>query len=163
MMDFSVSKEAYVFLCCVLCGGVLFFVYDLFRVIRKKARVGRLLTHLQDGIFWALAFVIMFYLIFTVNRGTLRFYEILGAALGALLYGVSLSKWVLCCLSFLVDFFSKIFKKFLKILLTPLFFTYNILYRYICLLFRPFLKIGRFLLRRLTENVKRTGRMIKKK
>lgn len=162
-MDFSVSKEAFVFVSCVLCGGVLFFIYDLFRVIRQKAGSGRALTHIQDGVFWVVAFVIMFYLIFTVNRGTMRFYEILGAALGALLYGITLSPWVLKILNNLIDFFSKIFKVFLKILLTPLFFAYNILYRYICLLFRPFLKIGRFLLRRLTENVKRTGRMIKKK
>lgn len=163
MMDFSISKEAFVFLCSLAGGSLIFLVYDLFRVIRHNARGGVFFLHVQDAIFWLIAFTIMFFVIFTVNNGTVRFYEILGAVLGAVLYGVFLSDWVLRLINYLISIFSKIFKVFLKILLTPLFFAYNILYRYMYLIFRPFWRFWRFVLRRLTETVKRTGRMIKKK
>lgn len=163
MTEFSVSKEAFVFLCSTAGGAAIFFVYDLFRLLRKKSGYLALFTHIQDVVFWLVAFSIMFFVVFFVNNGTVRFYEILGAALGALLYGFALSGWVLKLLDGLIDVLSKIFRIFLKILLTPLYFAYNILYRCICLLLRPIMRFGRFALVRLTENVKRTGRMIKKK
>lgn len=163
MTDFSVSKEAFVFLCSVLCGAVIFFVFDLFRLLRKKSGACTFFVHIQDGMFWLIAFLIMFFVIFYANNGTLRFYEILGASLGALIYGFTLSGWVFWLLEKVTDLFSGIFKFFLKILLTPLYFAYNILYRYICLLLRPFMRFGRFAAIRLTESLKRSGRMIKKK
>lgn len=163
MTDFSVTKEAFVFLCSALSGAVIFFVYDLFRLTRKKSGADRLFVHIQDGMFWLIAFFIMFFVVLFVNNGILRFYEILGAALGALLYGFTLSGWVSSLLEKMIDIFSRILKFFLKILLTPLYFMYNILYRYICLLLRPFIRFGRFTAKRLTESLKRSSRMIKKK
>ncbi len=163
MMDFSVSKEAFVFLCSAAGGALIFLVYDLFRAVRLFAGGGGLFVQVQDGAFWLIALGIMFYVIFTVNSGTVRFYEILGAALGAALYGFLLSGLILKLLHTLLRLFSEIFKVFLKILLTPLVFVYNILYRYICLLFRPFTRFCRLLFRKTAEGVKRTGRMIKKK
>lgn len=163
MMEFSVSKEAFVFLCSAAGGALIFLVYDLFRTIRRASGCSKLFVQVQDGAFWLIALGIMFYVIFTVNNGTVRFYEILGAALGAVLYGFLLSGLVLKILYTLLRLFSEIFKVFLKILLTPLVFLYNILYRYTCLLFRPFARFCRLIFRKTAEGVKRAGRMIKKK
>ncbi len=163
MSDFSISKEALVFLASSAGGALIFFVYDLFRVLRKKVDAGGILIHIQDGIFWLIAFSIMFFVVFHVNNGTVRFYELLGAGLGAAIYGFALSSSVLKILNWLLTVFSKIFRIFLKILLTPLYFAYNILYRYICLILRPVMRFGRFVTVRFCESVKRTGRMIKKK
>ena len=92
-MDFSVSKEAFIFLCSCFCGAGIFLLYDLFRTIRKSAGAGSgLLTDVQDCLFWVLAFLLMFFMIFHINRGILRFYEILGAALGAMVANLSSHK-----------------------------------------------------------------------
>ncbi len=163
MTDFSVSKEAFVFVCSALSGAVIFFVYDLFRLLRKKSGAGLFLVHIQDGMFWLIAFAIMFFAVLFINNGILRMYEIFGAFLGALIYGFALSGWVRKVLEKAIDVFSGIFRFFLKILLTPLYFAYNILYRYICLLLRPFMRFGRAGAIRLAEGLKRSGRMIKKK
>lgn len=163
MADFSISKEALVFLSSSAGGALIFFVYDLFRVLRKKVDTAGFLVHIQDGLFWLIAFAIMFFVVFHVNNGTVRFYELLGAGLGATIYGFALSSSVLKILNWLLVIFSKIFRIFLKILLTPLYFAYNILYRYICLILRPIMRFGRFATMRFSESVKRTGRMIKKK
>ena len=163
MTDFSVSKEAFVFLCSVLSGAAIFFIYDLFRLVRKKSGSCTFFVHIQDGVFWLIALFVMFFVVLFVNNGILRLYELLGALLGATLYGFALSEHILKLLEKTVDLFSLIFRFFLKILLTPLYFMYNILYRYICLLLRPFMRFGRFASVRFAEGFKRTGRMIKKK
>lgn len=162
-MAASISKEAFIFLCSAAGGGVIFFIYDLFRVVRKNTGGGTLFLHIQDGVFWLIAFGVMFFIIFSVNNGGVRFYEILGAVLGAALYGSLFSALVQKGIDKILVFFAAVFKVFLKILLTPLYFAYNILYRYICLVFRPFVRYGRFVFRRLTESVKQTSKMIKKK
>ncbi len=162
-MDFSVSKEAYVFLWSVATGAVLFLLYDLLRIVRRKSGAMGLYVHVQDGVFWLASFAIMFFVIFHINSGILRFYELFGAGLGAVLYGLTLSKLVTALLDKILEVFSKIFKFFLKILLTPLFFVYNILYRYVCLLFKPLMRLGKWGIRRICNGIKRTGRLIKKK
>ena len=155
-MDFSVSKEAFVFLSAVLCGGLLHMLYDLFLIIRKKSTAESVMIHVQDGLFWILALFIMFFGLLTINGGIVRFYELLGVVLGVILYRLTLSKYVLKLFCKILAIFSKIFNIFLKILLTPLCFLYNIIYRYICILFLPIKKLIRRLFRRLTETTKRT-------
>ncbi len=161
-MEFSVAREALVFLSSAAAGAGMFLLYDLFRVIRLKSGAGQALIHVQDGVFWLLSLGLMFFVVFSVNNGTLRFYEILGAFLGAVFYGFSLSGGVLKILGVILDVFSGFFKVFLKILLTPLVFMYNIVYRCICLFLRPLVRLGRLIFRRIDRDIKRTGRMIKK-
>ena len=153
-MGISVSHEAFVFLCSALAGALIFLIYDLFRIIRRRSESGALLIHIQDGTFWLAALAIMFFVIFQVNNGILRFYQLAGAGLGALLYGLTLSPWVLKLFLLAVDFFSKIFKFFLKILLTPLFFAYNILYKVTYFVFRPLKRFVLYMSRRICNSVK---------
>ncbi|MBQ9914783.1 MAG: spore cortex biosynthesis protein YabQ, partial [Clostridia bacterium] len=68
-MDFDLTREAFVFLCSCACGAGIFLLYDLFRSIRKSAGGGTALTDLQDCLFWVLAFVVMFFVIFYINNG----------------------------------------------------------------------------------------------
>ncbi len=155
-MDFSVSKEAFVFLSAVLCGALLHVLYDLFFIIRKKSAGEPIMIHVQDGLFWILALFIMFFGLLTINGGIVRFYELLGAFLGVVIYRLTLSEYVLKLFYKILEVFAKIFNVFLKILLTPLRFLYNIVYRYTCIIFLPIKKLIRRLFRRLTEGVKRT-------
>lgn len=162
-MDFSISKEVCVFLWAALTGAVLVFIYDLFRLLRKKGESSNLLVQIQDGVFWAIALFVMFAVVFSVNNGRVRFYEILGAVLGAVLYHLTLSPLVFKGISFLTEIFLKIFVFFLKILLTPLVFMYNIMYRCVNfvlrLIIRPVVRLGKgFWL-----HLKRAVRLVKKK
>lgn len=155
-MDFSISKEAFVFLSAVLCGGLLHVLYDLFFIIRKKSAEEKIVIHVQDGLFWILAFFIIFFSLLTINGGIVRFYELLGVVLGVVLYHLTLSRFILKLVCKILAISSKIFNFFLKILLTPLRFLYNIIYRYICIIFLPMKKLIRRLYRRLTEAIRRT-------
>ncbi len=162
-MEISVAQEIFIFLSSMAAGGAICLLYDLFRVMRLQENVGQMLIHVQDLVFWLLAFGIMFFVVFFVNNGTLRFYEFLGAFSGAFLYEIFLSSRILKLLGFAVTFFSKIFKVFLKILLTPLAFMYNIVYRCICIFLRPILRFGRALLRRIQCGIRQATRMLRRK
>lgn len=162
-MEFSVTHEAFVFVCSALCGSALFFVYDLFRLIKRKSGASRLMQNLQDAVFWLTALAISFFTVLYANNGAIRFYELVGALLGAILYGFTLSPWILKLLDKILDIFSKIFKFFLKILLTPLLFMYNIMYRWISCMYTPLRRLARRMVRQLRESLRRTVRFAGKK
>ncbi len=161
-MRVSISREAFVFLCSAMSGAGLFLLYDLFRILRKTVGVGRLFTGIQDCLFWILSFIFMFCVIFYVNNGVVRFYEILGAILGAICYGFTLSAPILRILDAIIGIFSKFFKIFFKILLTPLTFAYNIINRYIYVALRPIRKLLRHWRRQILKHLKQTHRFIRK-
>ncbi|MBE7022658.1 MAG: hypothetical protein E7414_05550 [Ruminococcaceae bacterium] len=162
-MGISVSKEAFVFLCSALTGAGICLLYDIFRLLHRAGRPGGFLLQVQDVLFWVLAASVMFFVIFYVNNGSVRLYELIGAALGALLYSLTLSKWVFLIFNQIIAFFSAFFKKILKILLTPLLFMYNIMYRCIKPILRLFKRLARLLGRRFCRSAVRCGALLKKK
>ncbi len=161
-MVVSVTHEMFVFFCSVLCGAVLFFVYDLFRLIRQIADPGRMIVHLHDLLFWIMALTVTFFTVLYINNGSVRLYELLGIALGAFLYGFMLSELILKLLRQILAIFSKFFKLFLKILLTPLLFMYNIVYRGIFYMLLPLRRLARRFYRCLRENLRRAFRYVAK-
>ena len=158
-MNFSVSKEVFVFASAAAAGAGLYFLYDLFRLMRRTSSPDSVLVQVQDAVFWILAAGVMFFVILYTNNGIVRFYELLGAGLGALLYGIILSDLILRILTRILLFFSGFFKKILKILLTPLLFTYNI----ICRCVRPAVRLFRRVGNRLKKDLIRSGKLMKKK
>ena len=162
-MSSSITQEAFVFICSALCGGLLYFLYDLFRVIRKESFASSAIIHLQEAVFWTLALVVMFFGLLYLNNGVVRFYELVGAILGAILYGLTLSKWVLQFFCRILTFFSRFFKLFFKILLTPILFMYNIFYRSMRFFCLPILRCMRRAGKRIKEKLTRSFRFSKKK
>lgn len=140
-MEFSIAQEVYVFLASVFAGLCICVVYDLLRVIRSYAKPSAAITDIEDIIFWGIAAVIMFFVVFTTNHGKVRWYEFFGVVLGSILYFFTLSRLFCFVIRKIIDVFSKIFLFFCKILLTPLLFTYNIVYKCILFIFVPVFKL----------------------
>lgn len=162
-MEFSINREVQVFFSFVLCGAILYFCYDLFSVIRKQTKAEGFMVHLQDGLFWLVGLFILFFFAFKESRGNIRFYELLGAILGAVLYGLTLSRWVVPFVGKFLEFLSLFFKKILKILLTPLVFMYNIIYRCIYFVFLPVRQITKRFIRVCRSSGRRALRFCQKK
>lgn len=162
-MGVSISKEAFVFLCSCLTGGLIVFVYDLFQVIRRMSVRDFFMIYVEDGLFWVITFSIVFFSVLYMNDGVLRMYELFGAVLGGILYKTALSKPVTVILHRFLTFFSKIFQLFLKILLTPIRFVYNILYGCLYILLKPIKRLIQKGFKHFVESGKRTLRFVKKK
>ncbi len=126
-MEVNVSTELYIFLSTVGAGLAIGLVYDLFRVVRARAKATGLFADLQDIIFWLITTGIVFTVIFVTNNGRIRWFEFMGVILGLVLYFFTIS-WIICrvlnwFLSILVKFFLICF----KIILTPVVFLYKII------------------------------------
>lgn len=115
MQVFSgIGLELTLFRESLLMGAGMLAVYDLLRVIRRIFPHGIIWLSLEDAFFWILSAGWFFLRIGKANNGVIRFYIILGAALGALLYYRVLSRHLMRYVTLLINHIKKQLKKFRK-------------------------------------------------
>ncbi len=85
-MSQEIIQEVTFFLHSVIMGLLITFVYDWIRVLRKLARHGSFLTSVEDFLFWLACGIAVFYMLYKENNGVLRWFAVVGASLGMLLY-----------------------------------------------------------------------------
>lgn len=69
-----------------LYGLVLMFAYDFIRVFRCKVRHGTAAKLIGDWMFWLVAAVLVFQMIFAMNYGILRSFFVISFTLGLVCY-----------------------------------------------------------------------------
>lgn len=122
----SVSQEITIFLWCLVCGALTAVVFDLFRIMRKLIFSGDIRTSFEDIAYWVLSSLIIYYFVLRFNSGEIRWYMIIGMALGALFYLLTFSAFFIKGTVGIIRFFIKIFSLLLKILLIPVRFIIKI-------------------------------------
>lgn len=139
-MSITMENQLLLFMLAIATGGVLGFVYDIFRMLRKIFNHPNFLIYFEDVLYWLLVSFIMFYVMLFRNYGEIRFFSILGAFLGMLLYFLTLSSLFMKISVSLYNFLKKVFLSLLYIISLP---------------FRAILKIlsfpGKFLFKRLKK------------
>ena len=70
------------------------FAYDVIRLLRLLYHHGRLLVDIEDLLYWTGCFFVSFTLLYYGNHGVIRFYAVLGAALGMYLYIITLGRFL---------------------------------------------------------------------
>jgi len=160
-MDFSISKEVFILLSSSLSGALISVIFDLFKLLRKKAHTGTILSAIHDIVFWIIATAIMFFTVFYVSNGRLRWYQFLGAISGSLLYFLILSRPLSFFLERFFDIFFKFFEFFLKILLTPLKITYKLLCVSLSFAVLPIVKLLKKIIKKLTYKLRKNFRAFK--
>lgn len=131
----SVSSQAYIFLCTVLGGMAIGFVYDLFRVSRKTMKTKNIIVYLEDILFWIFVSVLTFGMLFASNAGQIRGYAFLGLILGVIIYAFLISYFVVRGMVRGIEIFKKVIIKVYKITIFPIKLIMKILYipiSYIC-------------------------------
>ncbi len=113
-----VTNQAYLFFIFTINGILIGLLFDFFRISRKVFKTNDVMTYIEDIIFWILAGAIMLYSIFVFNNGELRLFMFLGVILGAFLYMIFISSYVI-----------KINVKIIEILMIPFKFIYKILHK----------------------------------
>jgi spore cortex biosynthesis protein YabQ len=97
-MNEAITVELQFFLISVLWGAMILLVYDILRIFRRLIPHNSLFLALEDLIFWVLASVFIFAMIYTMNNGTIRGFSVMGMGIGMLLYHFIFSelvvKWI---------------------------------------------------------------------
>jgi spore cortex biosynthesis protein YabQ len=126
-MGASISEQTLVFLAMCICGAAVGVLFDIFRSFRLAVRPSEKAVHISDFLFCVFAALVFFWGIVRFNNGQLRWYVFLGAVLGAVIYFLTISSYMIKLFIFVGKGTYKIFKLILKILLTPIKFLYTIL------------------------------------
>ncbi len=83
-----------VFLASFLCGQLVGLILDVFRGYRKNKRVSKNILAAQDSFFCAISFYLFYKTVCLTNSGDIRWYTIIGAVLGLVLYFVAESIYI---------------------------------------------------------------------
>ncbi len=105
-----IENQVTVFLWTIMIGAILGFVFDFFRILRRKGNTKDIMVYLQDVVFWLIVTIVIIVSTFLINDGELRGYMLFGYILGAVFYILLFSNFIRKTFSFLFDSIEKIFK-----------------------------------------------------
>ena len=88
------TEELAKVLVTILYGVICAIVYDMLRIIRRVLPHGIVAVSVEDILYWMLMSVCTFVMLIKINDGGIRFYFLIGALLGAVLYSFTISKCV---------------------------------------------------------------------
>lgn len=114
-MIVSVSEQLCVFALAALMGAALGVLYDVFKVMRLVGLNSRVLIFLEDILFFAISTVTVFSFYMQITDGKFRVYPLIAAALGFLVYFLTVEKLIFFVIkklySALSSFFGFVYKK----------------------------------------------------
>ena len=86
--------QLYNFFIFIILGIIISFIFDIFRILRKKFKTSNFITYIEDILFWVISGFLIMISIFRFNNGELRFYLFIGLSIGILIYILLLTKLV---------------------------------------------------------------------
>ena len=103
----------------LLMGVFITFVYDLLRIFRRVVPHAGFFVSLEDLAFWIYCGAEVFLLMYRESNGTLRWFAVIGALAGMLLYKKAVSKWFVKYVFMALSKVLALLGKLLRWLLSP--------------------------------------------
>ena len=122
-----VLNQASLFLIFVVNGVIIGLLFDIFRILRKSFKTSDMITIIEDILFWIITGTIILYSIFVFNNGEIRFFMFIGIFLGAMLYMLLISKYVIKVSVGIITVIKRIVSFIVKILIFPIQGMYKII------------------------------------
>lgn len=119
-MSREIVQELTFFAHSVLMGVAITFVYDWIYVLRRLMKHGAVMTSLEDLFFWLACGIAVFYMLYRENDGTLRWFAVLGAAIGMFFYKLIIRDRFINVMSTCLHKIMWFIFRFLQIVLKPL-------------------------------------------
>lgn len=140
-MNQAISVELQFFLISVLWGAILLLVYDGLRILRRVIKHDSFFIAVEDLIFWVLASLFIFAMMYKENNGIIRGFSVMGMAIGMVIYHYIIS-----------EFFVTMITKLIHMLLRPFSIAYNSVKKFVLFLASKGKKVLKFLLSRLKKH-----------
>lgn len=122
MLSESIYQEVQFLLHSFFLGIVITFIYDNIRVFRRVIRHNTFFISIEDLFFWILVAICIFLLQHRENDGVFRWFSVIGAFLGMLLYRKTISKFYMKHMTFLFQKSLKAVYIFFSYLFSPIYF-----------------------------------------
>lgn len=101
-MSQSIVVEATFAVKCIGMGVVITVAYDMLRILRSCIRHSRVAISVEDFFFWVLCAIFIFAVLYCENDGILRWYCVVAAFVGMLVYGKLVSPYFVRIMSTII-------------------------------------------------------------
>lgn len=153
-MSQGIVQEITFFLHSVLMGLIITFAYDWVLIFRKLFRHGRILISIEDILYWFACGIGVFYMLYRENDGVLRWFAVMGAALGMLFYKVTVKDRFVYIMSTLIHKIMWFITRVIQVVLKPLKCLFFAVRRFVRFVKRKLKKVKEFIKKRLTGFIK---------
>lgn len=158
-MSQDIVQEIIFFLHSILIGLIITFAYDWILVLRKLFTHGMFLISVEDFIYWFVCGISVFYMLYRENNGILRWFAVVGAALGMLIYKAIIKNRFVNIVSKCIHKIMWFVFRVIQVVLKPLKCLFFAARRCVRFVWRKLKKVKLFIKKRLTVCLK-TIRMI---
>lgn len=145
-MNKGITIELQFFLVSILWGALVLLAYDLLRILRRVIRHNSFFVIVQDLLFWVLASLFIFAMIYIENSGTIRGFSVMGMVIGMLMYHYILS-----------DSIVMLVNRMILLIIRP----FSIAVTYICKGIRLIIAKAKLLTSRINGQLKRKAKSAK--
>ncbi|MCK9478922.1 MAG: spore cortex biosynthesis protein YabQ [Firmicutes bacterium] len=152
-MNISVGNQLFIFAACGVCGVVIAFVFDVFRIIRRFIRTSVAAAMVQDAVYWIIAVAVFFIFIQGLNSGELRLFEFLALLAGTFFYFMLISALVIKISIFIISFIIKIVTAVLKVALWPVIFVFKLIGKPLFIVFTIGKRKGSKIIRKISQDL----------
>ena len=158
-MSQDIVQEVTFFLHSILLGLIITFAYDWIRIFRRLFKHGRVLTSIEDLLYWFACGIGVFYMLYRENSGVLRWFAVMGAALGMLFYKAIIKNRFVNVMSTYIHKILWFMFHVIQIVLKPIKCLFSAARRFVRFVLKKLKKVGEFVKKRLTVFIK-TLRMV---
>ena len=153
-MSQEIVQEITFFLHSILMGLIITSAYDWILIFRKLFRHGAILTSLEDFLYWFACGISVFYMLYRENSGVLRWFAVMGAALGMLFYKIIINDRFVNIMSTCIHKIMWFMFRLIQIVLKPVKCLFSAVRRFVRFLMKKFKKVKEFVKKRLTVFIK---------
>lgn len=153
-MSQDIVQEIVFFLHSILMGLVITFAYDWILVFRKLFVHGRFLISVEDFFYWFVCGIGVFYMLYKENNGVLRWFAVVGAALGMLFYKTTIKNYFVNIMSTCIHKIMWLVMRIIQIVLKPANCAFSGARRFVRFVMRKLKNVKEFIKKRLTCCVK---------
>lgn len=119
-MLFSVSSQFNLLIFSLLAGVITGVLYDVYRIMRGFNTPNRIITFIEDLLFWILTSIIIFIFLLHTNFAYMRGYVYLSIATGIIIYISFISRYFIKLQYKIIKGVAKLIRVSFKTLLYPL-------------------------------------------
>lgn len=104
----------------ILIGMFIGVIFDLYRTLRYFSNPKKVLTYIEDLLFWLIIIIIFFVLLVRTTDGILRGFVFIGCFCGGMIYIFLFSKFILTFFIFILKLILEGISEIIKIIIRPI-------------------------------------------
>ncbi len=153
-MSQDIVQEITLFLHSILAGLLITFAYDWILIVRELVRHRTVLISIEDFFFWVACGIGVFYLLYRENNGILRWFAVVGATMGMVLYKIIIKKRFVYIMSTCIHKIMCFVCRLILIVLKPIKYAFFAARRFVRFFAKKIKKIKNFVKKKLTVCIK---------